>query len=66
MNSLLSLMPKLKAMGNKTVNNYLKFSKWKTAHIKEGLRQAEAGEFAKKSEVSSVLARGRKNRKKSA
>lgn len=53
-------------MRKKTVNNYPKVSKWQIAHLKEGLRQAAAGEFAKESEVSSAFARWRKAVKKSA
>ena len=35
--------------------------KWQTAHIKEGLRQAVAGKFAKDSEVDAAFRRWRKN-----
>ena len=45
---------------NEAVSNYLEVHQWQTAHIKEGLRQADAGEFAKESEVSSAFARWRK------
>lgn len=45
---------------NEAINNYLEIHQWQTAHIKEGLRQAEAGEFAKESEVSAAFARWRK------
>lgn len=45
---------------NEAINNYLEVHQWQTAHIKEGLRQAEAGEFAKESEVSAAFARWRK------
>jgi len=31
---------------------------WQAAHIKEGLRQAEAGKFATDKEVSAAFARG--------
>lgn len=45
---------------NEAINNYLEVHQWQMAHIKEGLRQAEAGEFAKESEVTSAFARWRK------
>ena len=45
---------------NEAISNYLDVHRWQTAHIKEGLRQADAGAFAKESEVSSALARWRK------
>jgi len=45
---------------NEAINNYLEVHQWQVAHIKEGLRQADAGEFAKDSKVSSALARWRK------
>ena len=53
-------------MRKKKVTNYPEVHKWQIAHIKQGLRQAEAGEFAKQPEVSSAFARWRKNRKKPA
>lgn len=45
---------------NEAINNYLEVHHWQVAHIKEGLRQAEAGEFAKESEVVAAFARWRK------
>lgn len=45
---------------NEAVSNYLEIHQWQVAHIKEGLRQAEAGEFAKDSEVAAAFARWRK------
>ena len=45
---------------NEAINNYLEVHRWQAAHIKEGLRQADAGKFAKNSEVSSAFARWRK------
>ncbi len=45
---------------NEAISNYLEVHQWQVAHIKEGLRQADAGEFAKDSEVSSAFARWRK------
>ena len=40
--------------------NSLEVHQWQTAHIKEGLRQADAGEFARNSEVTSAFSRRRK------
>ncbi len=45
---------------NEAISNYLEIHQWQVAHIKEGLRQAEAGEFAKESAVSAAFARWRK------
>lgn len=45
---------------NEAINNYLEVHQWQTAHIKEGLRQADAGKFAKASEVSAAFSRWRK------
>ncbi len=45
---------------NEAISNYLEVHQWQVAHIKEGLRQADAGEFAKDSKVSSAFARWRK------
>ena len=45
---------------NEAINNYLEVHQWQAAHIKEGLRQADAGEFAKKSKVTAAFARWRK------
>jgi predicted transcriptional regulator len=45
---------------NEAISNYLEIHQWQVAHIKEGLRQADAGEFAKDSEVSAAFARWRK------
>lgn len=45
---------------NEAISNYLEIHQWQVAHIKEGIRQADAGEFAKDSEVSAAFARWRK------
>ena len=45
---------------NEAINSYLEVHQWQAAHIKEGLRQADAGKFARNSEVSSAFARWRK------
>jgi predicted transcriptional regulator len=45
---------------NEAIDNYLDVHQWQTGHIKEGVRQADAGKFAKDSEVSAAFARWRK------
>lgn len=45
---------------NEAINNYLEVHQWQAAHIKEALRQADAGKFAKDSEVTAAFARWRK------
>ena len=45
---------------NEAIDNYLDVHRWQEAHIREGLRQADAGKFAKDSEVSAAFARWRK------
>ncbi len=45
---------------NEAIDHYLEIHRWQLAHIKEGVRQADAGEFAKDSEVKAALARWRK------
>lgn len=45
---------------NEAISNYLEVHEWQAAHIKEGLRQADAGKFAADSEVASAVARWRK------
>lgn len=37
---------------NEAVAAYIEVQKWHLAHIREGLRQAEAGEFATDAEVA--------------
>ena len=39
---------------------YLELHAWQVAHIKEGLRQADAGEFASEAEVAEAFARWRR------
>jgi predicted transcriptional regulator len=39
---------------------YLELHAWQVAHIKEGLRQADAGEFASDAEVAEAFARWRR------
>lgn len=42
------------------VNAYLDLHAWQRAHIEEGVRQADAGEFASEAEVREALARWRR------
>jgi predicted transcriptional regulator len=39
---------------------YLELHAWQVAHIEEGLRQADAGEFASEAEVADAFARWRR------
>jgi RHH-type transcriptional regulator, rel operon repressor / antitoxin RelB len=39
---------------------YIALHAWQVAHIKEGLRQADAGEFASEAEVEAAFARWRR------
>lgn len=41
------------------IDSYLQVYQWQLDHIKEGLRQADAGEFASDEEVSAAFARWR-------
>ena len=45
---------------NEAVAAYIETYRWQVEHIKEGLRQADAGEFATDAEVASVFARWRR------
>ena len=40
---------------NQALDTYLEVMEWQLAHIKEGLRQAEAGEFATDDEVKAAF-----------
>jgi predicted transcriptional regulator len=42
------------------LNGYLELHAWQVAHIEEGLRQANAGEFASEAEVADAFARWRR------
>lgn len=44
---------------NEAIDAYLSVHRWQIAHIEEGLRQAEAGEFASEDEVNAAFARWR-------
>jgi predicted transcriptional regulator len=45
---------------NEAVSAYLDIHRWQIDHIKEGLRQADAGEFATEAEVAAAFRRWRK------
>ena len=45
---------------NEALASYLEVHDWQVSHIREGLRQAKAGNFAPPSEVNRVLARLRR------
>ncbi len=45
---------------NEAVAAYLDAQSWQIGHIKEGLRQAKAGEFATDAEIAAAFARWRK------
>ncbi|WP_225896622.1 CopG family ribbon-helix-helix protein [Amazonocrinis nigriterrae] len=45
---------------NEAINAYLEIYSWQLDHIKEGLRQADAGEFATPEEVAAAFAKWRK------
>jgi len=42
---------------NAAIDAYLDVHRWQLDHIEEGLRQAEAGEFASPEEVTAAFAR---------
>jgi predicted transcriptional regulator len=44
---------------NEAVDAYLAVHRWQIGHIEEGLRQAQAGEFATDEEVAAAYARWR-------
>ena len=45
---------------NDAIDAYLEIYEWQLDHIKEGLRQADAGEFATEEEVAAAFAWWRK------
>jgi predicted transcriptional regulator len=45
---------------NEAINAYLEIHSWQLEHIKEGLRQSDAGEFASPEEVAAKFAKWRK------
>ena len=42
------------------VESYLEIQRWHVEHIRAGLKQADAGNFAKESDVAKVFAKWRK------
>lgn len=44
---------------NEAIDSYLQVYQWQLDHIKEGLRQADASEFASDEEVAAAFARWR-------
>jgi len=44
---------------NDAIDAYLEIYQWQLDHIKEGLRQADRGEFATEEEVAAAFARWR-------
>jgi len=44
---------------NQAIDAYLEDHRWQIEHISEGIRQADAGEFASESEVRAAFARWR-------
>lgn len=47
---------------NEAVRSYLEVYQWQVEHIREGLRQADAGRFAGQEEVTRAFAKWRKGR----
>ena len=45
---------------NQAIDAYIETHRWQSAHIEEGLRQADAGEFASDDEVAAAFAKWRK------
>lgn len=45
---------------NEAIGNYLEVHQWQAEHIKEGLRQADAGQFAKDADVAAAFRRRRR------
>ncbi len=45
---------------NQAIDAYIETHRWQIEHIEEGLRQADAGEFATDEEVAAAFAKWRK------
>jgi len=45
---------------NEALSAYLEMHRWQLEHIKQGLREADAGDFVPQSEVKKVVARLRR------
>jgi predicted transcriptional regulator len=41
---------------NEVIEAYLDVQRWQIEHIREGLRQADAGEFASEADIAAALA----------
>jgi RHH-type transcriptional regulator, rel operon repressor / antitoxin RelB len=50
----------LSVVVEEAVSAYLELHAWQLEHIKEGMRQADAGEFASEAEVRAAFARWRR------
>ena len=48
---------------NEAIRSYIEIYRWQVEHIKEGLREADAGRFASEAEVAKVFAKGRKGKR---
>ena len=44
---------------NEAISHYLEVHQWQVEHIKEGLRQANAGEFARETDVAAAFVKRR-------
>jgi len=49
----------VEVVGDDANDDYLQVQEWQVEHIQEGLRQADAGEFASDEEVAAAFARWR-------
>ena len=45
---------------NEAIDAYLEVHQWQIRHIQEGIREADAGEFASEAQVAAAFARRRK------
>ena len=45
---------------NEAIDAYLEVHQWQIQHIREGIRQADAGEFASEAQVAAAFARRRR------
>ncbi len=45
---------------NEAISTYLDMHNWQIDHIKEGVRQADKGQFAKEKDVAALFAKWRK------
>ena len=47
---------------NAALDHYIEMNRWQTAHIQQGLREAEAGKFASQEQVRKTVQRLRRAR----